>query len=49
MIISKVNIFPYTLILIDLASCVVFLFQGNKAKALYWFAAGLITFSTTIM
>jgi len=43
------NILPVALVVIDLLAALVFLTQGILPKALYWFSAGLITFSTILM
>lgn len=40
---------PITLVAIDGCACVAFIMCKNYAKALYWFSAGLITFSTILM
>ena len=40
---------PITLVVIDMLACLAFILCKNYAKALYWFSAGLITFSTILM
>jgi hypothetical protein len=42
-------LFPVVLIVIDIGAAVVYLFNGDKARALYWVSAASITLSTLFM
>ena len=39
-------LFPVILIVIDVGAAVIYLFNGDKARALYWVSAASITLST---
>lgn len=45
--IIKDKFFPFIYILLSLASSSVYACGGNWRKALYWFAAAVLTFSIT--
>ena len=46
---NKTQIFPAILMVLDLGAAAVYFYNGDKAKALYWVAASVITLSTLFM
>jgi hypothetical protein len=43
------SIFPLLLMTLDLLASLIYLISKDYARALYWLAAGLITFSTLLI
>lgn len=45
--ISKAQVLPTAVLLIGFMAAVVYTFQGDWRRALYWYSAAAITFSVT--
>lgn len=43
------HLIPIGLVAFDFIEAIICLINGDRARALYWASAGLITFSTVIM
>ena len=43
------NLFPIILVTLDICACGVYLYNKDYARAMYWFSAGSITFSTILI
>jgi hypothetical protein len=42
------KIFPYTLIVLDLAASTVYFYSGDIRRGVYWFAAAVLTACVTL-
>lgn len=42
------KLFPYTLIVLDLAASTVYFYNGDLRRGVYWFAAAVLTASVTL-
>jgi hypothetical protein len=41
------NVFPYILMTLDFGAAIVYGFQGDYWRAVYWISAGMLTLTTT--
>ena len=49
MLIMSQYIIPTILIILDIGSAIVYAFEGDKGRVLYWISAAFITYSTFLM